>query len=81
METVKNIDKYPVRDKRSVKNESHPAPLHSVRDASLIGCRVINVSPVSTERYIPNGMPKTVVASFNFFYQYSIDFVEALRGS
>ena len=48
---------------RSVERNNATQKRHPVRDASLTGCTKRNAQTFSTERRIPDGMPKTVLIS------------------
>ena len=54
----------------SVEGNNTPQKRHPVRDASLTGCKGRSIRSFSTERYIPNGMSKTVIC-FLFFIPYA----------
>ena len=59
-------NRIPIGMYRSVKPCNTMQNLHPVMDASLTGCRRMIICPFSTERRIPNGMPKTVIYFFIF---------------
>ena len=59
--SVVSLHRIPLGMDRSVEQRDTTQKRHPVRDASLTGCTGRNIRTFSTERRIPNGMPKAII--------------------